>query len=151
MAFGACTNQDYTEAARAKLFAEWQRHPFARYCHPREEHLMPIMYVTVWPVLLPKRVDELTVWESGVLQSCGDWYVLVSLYCKGSRRTYEILLGNYHVKNMEESLSFYQNIVGLEIRRRMKPMGGTEIVFVGSGDTDIELIRNEKNKPAHTE
>lgn len=50
-----------------------------------------------------------------------------------------------NVKNMEESLSFYQNIVGLEIQRRMKPMGGTEIVFVGSGDTEIELIRNEKN------
>jgi aromatic ring-opening dioxygenase catalytic subunit (LigB family) len=30
-------------AERAKLLADWQAAPFARLCHPREEHLLPLM------------------------------------------------------------------------------------------------------------
>jgi len=56
-----CTNQDYTEAARAKQFAEWQQAPFARYCHPREEHLLPIHVCYGMAGAPAKRVDELTV------------------------------------------------------------------------------------------
>ena len=50
-----------------------------------------------------------------------------------------------NVKNMEESIKFYQDIVGLKINRRMNPMPGTEISFLGDGSTEVELIRNEKN------
>ena len=50
-----------------------------------------------------------------------------------------------NVKDMEQSLSFYQEIIGLDIDRRLNPMPGTEIVFLGSGETKVELIRNEKN------
>lgn len=52
-----------------------------------------------------------------------------------------------NVKDMEGSLKFYQDIVGLKINRRMKPMATTEIVFLGSEgtNTEVELIRNEKN------
>jgi lactoylglutathione lyase len=44
------------------------------------------------------------------------------------------------VKNIERSLSFYQDIVGLEIKRRFKINPETEILFLSSGDTEIELI-----------
>lgn len=46
------------------------------------------------------------------------------------------------VKNMEESLAFYQELVGLPLARRFDagPMG--EIAFLGDGETKIELICN---------
>lgn len=44
------------------------------------------------------------------------------------------------VKNMEESLMFYQEIVGLSIDRRFQAGPKTEIVFLGDGETKIELI-----------
>jgi len=45
------------------------------------------------------------------------------------------------VKNLNESLSFYQDIIGLPIKRRF-PAGGSEIVFLGNEGTEIELIHN---------
>ncbi|MBM7869787.1 lactoylglutathione lyase [Clostridium pascui] len=50
------------------------------------------------------------------------------------------------VKNMEESLKFYQEIVGLTVDKRFKAGQGTEIAFLGDGETKIELIYNENNK-----
>ena len=52
-----------------------------------------------------------------------------------------------NVKDMEESLKFYQEIVGLKINRRIKPIPNTEITFLGSEktSTEVELIRNNKN------
>ncbi|MCL2493802.1 MAG: VOC family protein [Clostridiales bacterium] len=47
------------------------------------------------------------------------------------------------VKNLEESLRFYQDIVGLPIKSRFTPMPGTEIAFLGDGETKIELIHNQ--------
>lgn len=49
------------------------------------------------------------------------------------------------VKNMEESLRFYQDIVGLKINRRFEAGPGVEIVFLGNkeGETQVELIYNE--------
>ena len=43
------------------------------------------------------------------------------------------------VNNMEESLKFYQEIVGLTISRRFAA-GAGEISFLGDGETKIELI-----------
>jgi lactoylglutathione lyase len=48
----------------------------------------------------------------------------------------------FMVKNMGESLQFYQDIVGLEISRRFST-GTGEIVFLGSGETKVELIYND--------
>nr|WP_320051141.1 class III extradiol ring-cleavage dioxygenase [uncultured Desulfuromonas sp.] len=36
-----CTGE-LTQAEREQLLIEWQKAPSARYCHPREEHLMPL-------------------------------------------------------------------------------------------------------------
>lgn len=51
-----------------------------------------------------------------------------------------------NVKNMDRSLQFYKDFVGLQINRRMKPNPDMEIAFLGSGETQVELIFNAKNK-----
>lgn len=45
-----------------------------------------------------------------------------------------------NVKDLEESLHFYQEIIGLGINRRFKPDNDREIVFLEKGETQIELI-----------
>lgn len=52
-----------------------------------------------------------------------------------------------NVKNMGASLSFYQDVIGFQVHRRMNSAPGTEIIFLGFGgkETEVELIRNEKN------
>lgn len=44
------------------------------------------------------------------------------------------------VKDMQESLKFYQEVVGLKENRRFTGGKGVEIVFLGEGDTLIELM-----------
>lgn len=50
------------------------------------------------------------------------------------------------VKDMEESLKFYEELVGLKIDRRFNAGPSVEIVFLGDGDTKIELICNQNDK-----
>ena len=38
-----CTNKSYTPAERKKLLNEWAKGPSAKFSHPREEHLIPLM------------------------------------------------------------------------------------------------------------
>jgi lactoylglutathione lyase len=49
-----------------------------------------------------------------------------------------------NVKDMEKSLQFYQEVIGLNINRRIKPNSDMEIIFLGSSETQIELIYNAK-------
>lgn len=51
------------------------------------------------------------------------------------------------VGNMEESLAFYQNVLSLPVSSRMKTPAA-EIVFLGDGETKIELIYHEGNTPS---
>jgi lactoylglutathione lyase len=44
------------------------------------------------------------------------------------------------VKNLEESVAFYRDIVGLPIKRRLSGGPDKEIVFLGEGETQVELI-----------
>ena len=44
------------------------------------------------------------------------------------------------VSNMEASLAFYTDIIGLEVTRRFSPPSGGDIAFLGRGDTQLELI-----------
>ncbi len=37
-----CSNQELTEDERRRRLINWESAPFARYCHPREEHLLPL-------------------------------------------------------------------------------------------------------------
>jgi 4,5-DOPA dioxygenase extradiol len=37
-----CTSQSLAEDERVKRLVSWERAPGARYCHPREEHLLPL-------------------------------------------------------------------------------------------------------------
>lgn len=50
------------------------------------------------------------------------------------------------VNNMEDSLKFYQEIVGLSISRRFKAGPGIEISFLRDGETEVELICDPKHK-----
>ena len=47
-----------------------------------------------------------------------------------------------HVRDMKESLQFYQEIISLKISRKMKPGPDREIVFLETGKTEIELIHD---------
>ena len=48
------------------------------------------------------------------------------------------------VKDLEASLKFYNEIIGLSVCRRFKAGPGVEIVFLGEGETKLELIQNEQ-------
>ena len=50
------------------------------------------------------------------------------------------------VKDMEESLKFYTEIVGLPILQRFPAGPGMEIAFLGEGETKVELIYNKNAK-----
>jgi lactoylglutathione lyase len=50
------------------------------------------------------------------------------------------------VKNLEESLKFYRDLVGLNVNRRFNAGPGVEIAFLGDGETKIELICNKATK-----
>lgn len=51
-----------------------------------------------------------------------------------------------HVKNLEESVTFYTEIIGLDIVREMNAGPELRIVFLGKGETEIELICNGKGE-----
>lgn len=51
-----------------------------------------------------------------------------------------------HVKDIEESLSFYRDLVGLDVQRRFRAGQGLEIAFLGNGETKIELICDDNIK-----
>ncbi|HKL43542.1 MAG TPA: VOC family protein [Clostridia bacterium] len=51
-----------------------------------------------------------------------------------------------HVKNMEESLKFYNQILGLPETRTIEMPNGGKIVFLGEGDTSVELIHLPEEK-----
>lgn len=43
------------------------------------------------------------------------------------------------VNNLEKSIEFYNNLIGLEIVNKME-MGAKQLVFLGAGETKVELI-----------
>jgi lactoylglutathione lyase len=46
---------------------------------------------------------------------------------------------------MEESLKFYEEIVGLVVNKRFKAGSGIEIAFLGDGETKLELLCDENS------
>ncbi len=53
-----------------------------------------------------------------------------------------------HVKDMEQSIKFYEEIVGLKIDKRYPAGPGREIVFLGEGSTKVELIYDKSHNAA---
>lgn len=45
-----------------------------------------------------------------------------------------------HVNNMKESIVFYRDILHLPVQREMNIPNGGHIVFLGEGETQVELI-----------
>lgn len=50
-----------------------------------------------------------------------------------------------NVKDMEESLKFYEEIIGLPISLRFPIEANSEIVFLGQGESKVELIKTEED------
>jgi lactoylglutathione lyase len=51
------------------------------------------------------------------------------------------------VKNLNDSIAFYEEIIGLNVKRRFQAGPDTEIAFLGEGETQVELIEvKEKNE-----
>jgi lactoylglutathione lyase len=50
------------------------------------------------------------------------------------------------VKDLDVSINFYREIVDLEVDRRFPAGPGVEIVFLGDGETKIELICDKSKK-----
>ena len=50
-----------------------------------------------------------------------------------------------NIKDLEESLNFYQEIVGLPLVCRFPAGPNMEIVFLGEGETLVELIHDSAN------
>ena len=44
------------------------------------------------------------------------------------------------VKDLEESIGFYRDVVGLSVSRRFAAGNGMEIAFLNAGGTEVELI-----------
>lgn len=49
-----------------------------------------------------------------------------------------------NVKDMEESLEFYEKLVGLKLNQRFQAGPDMEIAFLGEGETQLELIYNKE-------
>ena len=45
-----------------------------------------------------------------------------------------------HVKDLDASIQFYENIVGIHVVRRFPGGKDSEIAFLGDGETKLELI-----------
>jgi len=50
------------------------------------------------------------------------------------------------INNLEEYLKFYQEIVGLQANRRFNAGPDLEIVFLGVGETRLELLFDKKSR-----
>lgn len=57
----------------------------------------------------------------------------------------KFLWATLNVKDMQESVKFYEELVGLTIDRKFSIEGG-EIVFMGDGATKVELIYDGTDK-----
>ncbi len=52
-----------------------------------------------------------------------------------------------NVKNLEETISFYKEVIGLSLMRRFPAGPKTEIAFMGDGQcTEVEFICDEDHK-----
>jgi lactoylglutathione lyase len=53
------------------------------------------------------------------------------------------------VRNIEESIRFYTDVIGLEVVRKFIGGHGMEIAFLGSGETQVELICDGESRDSN--
>ena len=53
-----------------------------------------------------------------------------------------------HVKDMEKSLAFYRDVVGLDLKRRFGGAQGPEMAFLGGNGGEVELISDGSGREA---
>ena len=58
----------------------------------------------------------------------------------------EFCWSTLYVKDMDESVKFYEEVIELPIKQRFEAGPGTEIAFLGKGETLIELISDQSKK-----
>ena len=63
----------------------------------------------------------------------------------------KFIFATLHVKNLEESIQFYENIVGMKLARRFPGGLHTEIAFMADGPAEIELICNTEESLLYME
>lgn len=72
---------------------------------------------------------------------------LVFMYCIRGDEVMKFCWVTINVNNMEESIKFYKDLIGLEILDRFTPYEGVEIVMLGEENgTMVELISNQTTK-----
>lgn len=60
----------------------------------------------------------------------------------------KIKYNTFIVKDMDESIKFYTDVMGFEIDSEHNPHPGAKIILLkGEGETMIELIQNTENEP----
>jgi lactoylglutathione lyase len=60
----------------------------------------------------------------------------------------KFLWTSIYVKNLDESIAFYSNLVGLQVLKRFPAGPGIEIAFMGNGINDetlVELLEDNNN------
>jgi len=72
---------------------------------------------------------------------------IVTLSCKTKRKNImKFCWSTLRVKNLEESLRFYTEIIGLKTEKRFAAGPDTEIAFLGNGETKVELIHHKNGE-----
>lgn len=56
------------------------------------------------------------------------------------------IFATIHVKNLEESIEFYETVIGLKLMRRFPGGPETEIAFLADGPAELELICSRKEE-----
>ena len=51
-----------------------------------------------------------------------------------------------YVKDMKQSVEFYEQVVGLEVQRTFSIGPGKHFTFLGKGETEVELIEDEEKE-----
>lgn len=55
------------------------------------------------------------------------------------------------VKDLQESIAFYKDVIGLTIQRQFPAGPGTEIAFLADGPAEIELIYSQGSEISHSQ
>lgn len=59
----------------------------------------------------------------------------------------KFIFATVHVKDLEESIRFYENVIGLKLVRKFPGGPNVEIAFLADGPAELELICDKAAKP----